>query len=174
MLRRSETLVWTLHMDKCQWKQKELTYYPSLQWQAVKTLLNILSFYSQWGIFVAQNVGEKTVNILLPIPVFHIWVTDRVSLQAAVVSITSRGELSVKQKRECSSPVVYRKGAQVVQTGLTALGYRSGKICLHKSYTGKWETVGKEGAWTLLKECLKLKICIYLFICAKDLQAEKE
>lgn len=29
---------------------------------------------------------------------FHFWVTDRVSLQAAVVSITSRGELSVKQK----------------------------------------------------------------------------
>lgn len=135
------------HVDKCQWKQKELTYL-SLQWQAVKTLLNILSFYSQQGIFVSQNVGKKPVNIILPIPVFHFWVTDRVSLQVAVVSITSKGELFVKQRREFFSPMVYRKGAQVVQTGLTALGYRSRKICLHTSSTGKWETGGKEGAWT--------------------------
>ncbi len=135
------------HVDKCQWKQKELTYL-SLQWQAVKTLLNILYLYSQRGIFVSQNVGKKTFSKLLPIPAFHFWVTNRVSLQAAVVSITSRGELFVKQRREFFSPVVYRKGAQVVQTGLTALGYRSRKISLYTSSTGKWETVGKEGAWT--------------------------
>lgn len=53
----ADAQAFSAHVDKRQWKQKELTYL-SLLSQVVKPLLNVLFFHSQQGRFVSQNVGD--------------------------------------------------------------------------------------------------------------------